>query len=858
MMAAVQLGPVIPHLVRLVSRAEGMSDAQLLQVFARDNDQVAFTAIVERHGRLVLSVCRHVLGHVQDAEDAFQATFLVLARKAPSILKQSSLASWLHGVAYRMCIKAKRGAARRRAHEKNAGTPSAAETTDELTWREAQAILDEEITRLPDKYRAPLVLCCLDGRSRIDAAEQLGIKEGTLSSRLAAARKRLQERLALRGVTLATVLAAASLTTTTVSAALAQQTVQAAAGFAAGQAVASLVPAQVLWLARGALNAMIMTKVKTCSALVLGLALLTAGSGSALYYSVGLVQTSAAADDGGGEEVAGGDRATGFFRDVTDESGIHFTYRNGEEAGQYTILESLGGGVAVIDYDGDGLLDIFVTGGGYFGGMDKTQIRGHGCKLYRNLGNGTFQDVTEAAGLDERRFYTHGAAVVDYDCDGWPDLLVTGWGRVILYHNESDGKGGRKFVDVTEKAGLPTGLWTTSAAFADLDGDGFPDLFVCQYVDWSFANHPTCNYDGKGQRDICPPKSFKGLPPKLFHNNGDGTFTDVSKEAGLKSGGQDECKGMGVVIADFDGDGKPDIFVANDTVDHALYHNRSTRGKLLFVDMALQAGVARDALGAPNGGKGIAIGDINSSGRPSLLVTNYENEMHALYFNENRGGTFCFTYGSPKAGLARIGQRYVGWGTAFVDCDNDGDLDLFIANGHVLKHPTGQAQRKQRPVLLRNLGNGRFEDVTKQAGVYFQKDHNARGVAVIDFDNDGRADLIISHLNEPVVILRNQTVEKDHHWIGFELVGKNRRDVVGAKITLQTESREQTSFAKSGGSYASSSDPRHLFGLGKTEKVKHITVTWPGGQKQHWDGLAIDRYWRLIEGEGAEEARPRK
>jgi RNA polymerase sigma factor (sigma-70 family) len=851
-MAAAQLGPVIPHLVRLVSRnAEGMSDAQLLQVFARDNDQVAFTAIVERHGRLVLSVCRHVLGHVQDAEDAFQATFLVLARKAPSIEKQSSLASWLYGVAYRMCIKAKRGAARRRAHEKNAGTPAATETPDELTWREAQAILDEEINRLPDKYRAPLVLCCLDGRSRMEAAEQLGVKEGTLSSRLAAARKRLQDRLALRGVTLATVLAAASLTTTAVSAALAQQTVQAAAGFAAGQAVAGLVPAPALLLAQGALKAMILTKVKTCAALVLGLALLTAGGGTAIHYGMGLVQTAAAGAIDGEEVAASAEPQTGFFRDVTEESGIRFTYRNGEEANQCTILESLGGGVAVLDYDGDGLLDIFITGGGYFGGPDKTQIRGHECKLYRNLGNGTFQDVTAAVGLDERRFYTHGGAVVDYDCDGWPDLLVTGWGRVILYHNESDGKGGRKFVDVTEKAGLPTGLWTTSAAFADLDGDGFPDLFVCQYVDWSFANHPTCDYGGKGPRDICPPKAFRGLPPKLFRNNGDGTFTDVSKEAGLNSWG----KGLGVVIADLDDDGKPDIFVANDTVDHSLYRNRSTRGKLLFVDMAVQAGVARDALGATNGGKGIAIGDVNSSGRPSLLVTNYENEMHALYVN---GGQLIFRFDTPRSGIAKIGQAYVGWGTAFVDVDNDGWLDLFIANGHVLKHPWGKAKRRQRPVLLRNVGNGRFEDITSQAGIYFQAEHNARGVAVVDFNNDGRVDLIISHVNEPVVILRNQTVEKDHHWIGFELVGKNRRDVVGAKITLQTEAREQTSFAKSGGSYASSSDHRHLFGLGKTEKIKHITVAWPGGQKQHWDGLAVDRYWRLIEGEGAEESRPRK
>src|SRR5262245_58002753 len=271
-----------------------------------------------------------------------------------------------------------------------------------------------------------------------------------------------------------------------------------------------------------------------------------------------------------------------LFEDVTATSGVRATYRNGEEVQppHLAILESLGGGVAMLDFDGDGLLDLFVPGGGYFDGPDKKQIKGHPCKLYRNLGNLKFRDVTSEIGLDalaggQPWFYTHGCAVGDYDRDGWPDLLVTGWGRVALFRNVPDGKGGRRFEDVTAKAGLDKGVtWATSAAFADLDGDGFPDLYMCQYVDWSWDKHPPCTYDGKTP-DVCPPRSFHGLKHKLFHNTGKGAFIDVSDAAGLKPGGPNASKGLGVIIVDLDGDGKPDVYVANDTVDNFLYRNKS-------------------------------------------------------------------------------------------------------------------------------------------------------------------------------------------------------------------------------------------------------------------------------------------
>jgi RNA polymerase sigma factor (sigma-70 family) len=848
-MATAQMTVFLDHLRRLVvdRRADGLSDHQLLQVFISDNDQNAFTTLVERHGRLVFSVCRHVLKHAQDAEDAFQATFLVLARNARSIRKQAALASWLHGVAYRMAMKAKRDAARRQTHEHQAGSSPATDTTAELSWREAQAILDEEIERMPEKYRSVFVLCCLDNQSRAQAAQQLAIKEGTLSSRLAVARQRLRQRLERRGVTLAGLLTGAVLTKTTVSAALLESTGRNACLYAAGLPVAAL-STRVATLAQGVIM-MLPSKVKTGLSVVLALSLLSAGSGLAVRSGFGPAQVVAEEQARPANTSSTDSPAPGVFRDVTGQSGIAFTYRNGEETGHCAMLEPLGGGVAILDYDGDGLPDIFLPGGGYFAGPDKKRICGHSCKLFKNLGGGKFADVTKEVGLDGPTFYAHGIAVVDFDCDGWPDLLVTGWGRMALYHNHSNGKGGRRFVDVAAQAGLPAGLWTTSAAWGDLDGDGYPDLYVCQYIDWSFDKHPEVMNTVTGQREYFPPKRFRGLPHKLFRNNGNGTFTDVSEEAGLSKA----APGLGVVIADVDNDGKPDIFVANDTTGNFLYRNQCTAGRFRFVEIGDQAGVARNDVGMPTGNKGIAVGDYDGSGRPSLFVTAYEYEMHCLYRNLCRGERWFFGFDSRRAGIHDIGQQYIGWGTGFVDFDRDGSLDLFIANGHWLKSPS-QNGRRQRPVLMRNTGEGKFVDVSNQGGIYFQTEHNARGVAFVDIDNDGRLDLVISHLNEPVAILRNEAAP-EHHWIGFELVGKKRRDVVGAKIVVESAARTQTSFAHGGGSYASSSDRRHLFGLGQNEKVKRVRVLWPGGGQQQWDGLATDRYWRLTEGEGAEELR---
>jgi hypothetical protein len=603
----------------------------------------------------------------------------------------------------------------------------------------------------------------------------------------------------------------------------------------------------------------------------------------------------------GDEEVSG----PPVFEDVTARTGIKHPYRNGQEAGFFAIVESLGGGVALFDYDGDGLVDVFVTGGGKYQG---TKLVGRPCKLYKNLGNFRFKDVTKEVGLDKINFYTHGCAVADFNCDGRPDLLVTGWGRMALFQNVSDGKGGRKFIDVTKKAHLTDRLWTTSAAWADLDGDGYPDLYVCQYVNWSldadrsflkksrpltgllnssplpgvisaasglFAqtriNSPVCpGYTKEFDRDVCAPKVFKGLDHVVYRNNRNGTFTNVTHKVGLnlygkldRKGNQVEVgKGLGVISADFNNDGRPDIYVANDTVDNFLYMNRTprgqNRGRIRLEEIATRAGVAGGQQGEPNGSMGVAVSDYNRSGLASIFVANYEDEMHAFYRNN---GNENFMFVTDVTGIAAIGQKYVGFGTAFLDLDNDGWEDLVVINGHVIRHPV-RAGVKQAPVLFRNRDGRRFDVITPRGGSYFQNKHVGRGLGVGDLDNDGRPDLVVSNVNEPVAVLRNIAGDKEgrNHWLGIELAGKKYRDVVGSRITVEVKGSKLTRFAYGGGSYLSAADPRHLFGLGQDLAVERVTVHWSWGKKQTWDGkqFKADRYWRLVEGDNKVRTWPKK
>ncbi len=543
-----------------------------------------------------------------------------------------------------------------------------------------------------------------------------------------------------------------------------------------------------------------------------------------------------------------------LFEDMTAASGIDVTYRNGEEAGHYAILESLGGGVALFDYDGDGLLDVFVPGGGYFDGPDKRTIKGYPGKLYRNLGGFKFQDVTAQVMPDQALLYAHGCAVADYDRDGWPDLLVTGWGGVRLYHNEpadpADPGKGRRLVEVTRKAGLTDARWSSSAAWGDLDGDGYADLYVCHYVDWSFGNHPHCSgYSSSIPKDVCPPLQFKALPHAVYRNNRDGTFTDMSVPAALRNGNDgrgDAGKGLGVVIADVNGDQRPDIYVANDTVDNFLYLNR---GPWKLEECGMLKGVAVDGRGVAQGSMGVDVGDYDGTGRASIFVANYENEMHALY--RNLGDNEQFLFSTETSGIAAIGQSFVGFGTRFLDIDGDGWWDLAISNGHVIRHPRG-AGLAQRPVLFLNRGGGKYQDVTARGGAYFRATHRGRGLAVGDLDNDGRPDLVISHVGAPVAVLRNVAGEgRRNHWLGLVLARKGHADIAGACVTVEAAGRKLTWFARGGGSYLSASDPRALFGLGAADRIERVIVTWPYGGRQEWAGaeLAVDRYWTLSEGE---------
>ncbi|HEV3385934.1 MAG TPA: CRTAC1 family protein, partial [Gemmata sp.] len=433
----------------------------------------------------------------------------------------------------------------------------------------------------------------------------------------------------------------------------------------------------------------------------------------------------------------------------------------------------------------------------------------------------------------------------DYDRDGWPDLLVTGYGRIALFRNESDGAGGRKFIDVTQQVGLKDDSWCTSAGWGDVDGDGFPDLYVCHYCDWSISNNPHCKGIRHGTpRDVCPPERFKPLVHALFKNEAGKGFRNVSSEHGFQAKGN----GLGVVFVDVNDDGRPDIYVANDATNKFLFMNRG--GKL--EEKGLAAGVAVDDNGRYNGSMGVDAGDYDGSGRPALWVTNFQGELHALY--RNLGGE-SFQHSSISVGLGVLGRNLVGFGTGFLDADNDGWEDLAIAHGHVLQYPPYDCPVKQLPMLLWNIesnGQRQFRDIGSAAGSYFTMPVMGRGMAIGDLDNDGWPDLVVSHNNSPVVLLKNAVKEKTSaRWIGFRLVGRGNRDVVGSTVTLDTGTRTLKRYAKGGGSYLSANDPRLLFGLGRDGDARSVAVKWSWGETQTYNGLEPGTYWELREGSSA-------
>ena len=525
------------------------------------------------------------------------------------------------------------------------------------------------------------------------------------------------------------------------------------------------------------------------------------------------------------------------FVDVTDHSGIVFTYRNGEEAGHFSILESLGGGAALFDYDTDGDLDLFLPGGGKFG--PNRDILGLVPGLFRNEGDFRFTDVTHDAGFFDAAFYSHGAAAADYDQDGYPDLLVTGYGGLLLYHNQGDGT----FAEVAGVAGVVGDLWSSSAAWGDIDNDGDLDLYVANYVDWSFENDPYCPGTVPGQRDICPPKTYEPLPDYYFSNNGDGTFRDDSQAVGL----QDIGKGLGVLIGDFDNDGDADVYVANDTVPNFLYRND---GSGYLEDYSMLSATALSDKGVAEGSMGVDLADFNLDGQLDLWVANYERESIGLYRNE---GNCSFQYVSQSTGITAVDSLYVGWGTVFFDFDRDGDEDVVVSNGHVVRFPEN-APLRQRPLLFENQGGTRFENVAPAAGDYLTRQHMGRGLAMGDIDEDGDVDLVISHTNEPVALLSNES-GNDNNWMSLRLIGTtSNRAAIGARIAIRSGGSRQWRQVKGGTSYASTHDPRVFVGFAQATVVDEVEIHWPSGLTQTLTGLPVNRVVTIIEGQGVEDS----
>ena len=528
------------------------------------------------------------------------------------------------------------------------------------------------------------------------------------------------------------------------------------------------------------------------------------------------------------------------LEDITSTTGI--TFKHTSDPAKKYIVESMSGGVILLDYDRDGWPDI------YFTNAPTVEMAVKGTKslgaLYHNNHDGTFTDVTGKSGLSTRCF-AMGGAIGDYNNDGWPDLYITCLGGNILYHNNGDGT----FTDVTAKAGVADGRWSTGASFGDYDGDGFVDLMVTNYVDFhlddlpGFGSAPFCKYRGIDVQ--CGPRGLRGAGDSLFHNNGDGTFTEVSKAAGVND--PNGYYGLGVIWADFNNTGRPDIYVANDSTPKFLYKNEGN-GK--FKEIGLESGTAVSDDGSEQASMGIAIGDYNHTGRPSIYVTNFSDENDLLYRNE---GEWNFKEVSYAAGVALPSLPWVKWGTAFVDLDNDGWLDLITVNGHVYPQvdslPSGGGYREPKLFHL-NQKDGTFCDASDMAGKALQERHVSRGLAVGDLFNDGNVDVVVGDIDGGPMILRNRGIQ-GRHWVSFELNGsKSNRLALNARITIVAGGITQTDEVHSGGSYLSQSDLRIHFGLANATKIDKIEIHWPSGRNEILTNLVVDQHYAVVEGSG--------
>jgi enediyne biosynthesis protein E4 len=524
-----------------------------------------------------------------------------------------------------------------------------------------------------------------------------------------------------------------------------------------------------------------------------------------------------------------------IFSDITQEAGLTWRQFSGESSDRF-LIETMGGGVAFLDFDGDGRQDIFFVNGGETP-KAKSAIPVRNA-LYRNRGQGKFEDVAVKAGVDHINFYGMGVAAGDYDNDGFPDLFVTGFPNCALFHNNRNGT----FAEVTVKAGVTnSGRWAAGAAWFDYDRDGWLDLVVANYARFSFDNPKKCSVNGA--RSYCEQVAYEGMPITLYHNNGNGTFTDVSKSSGL-----DKLIGraLGIVAIDVNDDGWPDLFVARDASPNLLLINNRNG---TFQDVANDAEIAYDENGLAKAGMGVDAGDFSGDGVPDFAVTNFNDQYHSLFLGSK---SLPYQDRTVASHLAALSKSFVGWGVKFLDFDNDGNLDLVLVNGHInqaIETTRLDVKYQELPLLLHNDGNGGFENMADRAGPAFRRGYVARGLAIGDIDNDGDPDVVFTTLNGPPVLLRNN-VGQDHDWIGFQLEGtKSNRDGLGAKVTVFAGQRRIVRWTTGGSSYLSSHDKRALIGLGRIEpgKVLNAEIRWPNGGVQRLSRLEPNRYHQVVE-----------
>ena len=536
----------------------------------------------------------------------------------------------------------------------------------------------------------------------------------------------------------------------------------------------------------------------------------------------------------GASALAAAPRAPGFrLADVTARAGIEFRHNSGAFGLKY-LPETMGPGCAFIDYDGDGWLDILISNGMDWPGHKKQRTT---PRLYRNNRDGTFTDVTREAGL-AIEIYGMGVAVADYDNDGWPDILFTGVGQNRLFKNTGKGH----FIDVTEKAGLGgRSAFSTSAFWFDYDRDGLLDLFVCNYVRWSPEHDVFCSVDGK-HKSYCTPEAYRGSTCWLFRNRGNGTFEDVTAKSGVFDS---SSKSLGVALIDYDRDGWPDIVVANDTQPNKLYRNARNG---TFEEVAVRAGLAFSEDGKARAGMGIDVADFQNSGVQGIAITNFDNEMMALY---QGGAAGSYADIAIKSGVGQLSRTSLGFGCVFFDADLDGRLDLVAANGHIdatVRNIRSNVGYAQPPHMFLNEGGGMFRDVAREVGAEFSTPKVARGVACGDFDRDGDVDVLVTTNQGPAYLYRND-VSNGNRAIRFKLTGlKSNRDAIGSVVRVFTPDGAQLRMVKTGSSYLSQSELAVTFGLGRRESADRVVIEWPSGRTDEFKGLRAGSY-ECVEGQ---------